>query len=161
MDSHITWFFYDFPAFFPRLGLPLRVWSRAHGWAPRGIRASGVPQGKLDPITSFSAPAEAAVLFLSWHTTAIFLTRHFTHWVQLLPSLEMLLRQYCHSDALTQTHIMCFLCHLVASSRAGREGKLILVEFPLCIRYASKTFPMCYSLNIIYAVVCVPKLIIL
>lgn len=107
----------------PGLACLSESWSWAHGWAPRGIRASGVPQGKLDPITSFSAPAEAVVLFLSWHTTAIFLTRHFTRWVQLLAALEMLLRQYCHSDALTQTHIMCFLCHLVSiiKSRKGRK----------------------------------------
>lgn len=85
---------------------------------------------------------------------------HFTRWVQLLPALEMLPKQYCHSDALTQL-TMCSMCHLVASSRAGREGKLILIEFPLCVRYVSKPFPRCYSFNIIYTVVCILEPIIL
>lgn len=154
--SHRLIFFCDFLMFFPSLTVPLIVTVTGSRTGPGDVSFDppdtwAFPQGNQTPLLLSQLELRAEFCFSAARD------RCFSHSaVSHFTCPGNAAHAACHGGTLTRL-TACFMRHLVASSRSGREGKPRLTEFPLCGRYASEPFPVCCAFSRIHTALCSPQ----
>lgn len=139
--------------------------SLAQGMAP-GIISLGPPGTPASPkvnetpIISFLTQLRLRLYFSPGLWLRSFSLSHFTHWVQLLPELEMLLRQSCPDDAFgpSKYSVFCVPPGSIIKRRKERKNNTNWIF----IMYQGQVWDLSHVLlSIIYTIVCIPEPIVL